>query len=88
MRFSDLKPHLDPVDRLLELYCEWHESCWDVRSAYEHFCATGSPDRARAFAAYTAALDREESVAQAYADQVTVVTALATADSSRQPEHV
>ncbi len=79
MKFVDFEPHLDPVDRLLELYCEWHESCWDVRGAYDNFGTTGSSDRALAFAAYAAALDREESVARAYADQVSVVTALATA---------
>jgi hypothetical protein len=74
------------VDHLLELYCEWRTTCWDVRAAYEHFCTAQASDRTLAFAAYNAALDREESVARAYADQVSLVSSLLADTSSAIPE--
>ena len=49
------------VDRLIELYCQWRSECWEVRSAYEQFTAATREERALAYAAYQAALDREES---------------------------
>ena len=64
------------VDRLIELYCEWRSVCWEVRSAYEQFTAANADDRALAYAAYQAALDREESAAGAYAEQTTRVASL------------
>jgi hypothetical protein len=74
------------VDHLLELYCEWRTTCWDVRTAYEHFCTVQASDRTLAFAGYNAALDREESVAKAYADQVNLVSSLLAETSSAIPE--
>jgi hypothetical protein len=65
------------VDRLIELYCEWRSTCWEVRSAYEQFTAATADDRALAYAAYLSALDREESAAGVYADQMTRVASLA-----------
>jgi len=58
------------VDRLIELYCEWRSECWDVRSAYEQFAAATPDDRTLAYAVYRAALDREESAAGLYAEQI------------------
>jgi hypothetical protein len=75
----DLEPTL-AVDRLLELYCEWRTTCWDVRTAYERFCTAYACDRSLAYAAYAGALDREELVARAYADHLTFVTSLLEAD--------
>lgn len=76
---------MDPVDRLLELYCEWRTTCWDVRTTYGRFCTVRASDRPLAYAAYAAALDREESIAGAYADQVSLVSSLLERDSSASP---
>lgn len=76
MRSSNVEPAQDPVDRLLELYCEWRMTCWDVRTTYGRFCTVPACDRPLAYAAYAAALDREESVARAYADHLALVTSL------------
>lgn len=67
--------HNAQVDHLLELYCVWRTECASVRTAYERFDAAERSERALAFAAYEAALDREESAAEMYADQVAVVSA-------------
>ncbi len=74
MKLLNLDPGADPIDRLLELYCEWREKCSDVQTTYEHFATVRPSGRELAFAAYTDALDREESVALAYADQVSLVS--------------
>ena len=58
------------VDRLIELYCDWRSECWAVRTAYEQFTAAPPEDRALAYAAYWAALDREEAAADVYAEQL------------------
>jgi hypothetical protein len=85
MRTSNREPASDPVDRLLELYCEWRMTCWDVRTTYGHFCTVSACDRPVAYAAYAAALDREESVARAYADHVSQVSSWLESDSSASP---
>ena len=72
------------VDRLIELYCEWRSVCWEVRSAYNQFTEAPAEDRALAYGAYLAALDREESAAGVYAEQMTWVATLADhAEKSR-----
>jgi len=70
------------VDRLIELYCDWRTACAEVRAAYERFCRACASDRELAFAAYAAALDREESACEDYAGQVHVVRS----SERRQPE--
>jgi hypothetical protein len=85
MRSSHRDPALDPVDRLLELYCEWRMTCWHVRTTYGRFCTAAACDRPLAYAAYAAALDREESIACAYADHVSLVTFLLERDSAASP---
>jgi len=84
MKSSTLEPTL-AVDRLLELYCEWRTTCWDVRTAYGRFCTVRACDRPLAYAAYQGALDREELVAGAYADQVSLASSLLERDSSASP---
>jgi hypothetical protein len=61
------------VDRLIELYCEWRTACGEVRAAYERFCRACASDRELAFAAYAAALDREQSACEDYAGQIHVI---------------
>jgi hypothetical protein len=68
---TEIRPDL--VDRMIELYCDWRTACWDVRAAYDRFLVAPAPDRAVAFAAYTAALDREQSACEAYAAQVRAI---------------
>jgi hypothetical protein len=68
---SEIRPDL--VDRMIELYCDWRTACWDVRAAYDRFLEAPAIDRAVAFAAYTAALDREESSCEAYAGQIRAI---------------
>jgi hypothetical protein len=68
---TEIRPDL--VDRMIELYCDWRTACWDVRAAYDRFLEAPTPDRAVAFAAYTAALDREESSCEAYAAHIRAI---------------
>jgi hypothetical protein len=60
---------------MIALYCEWRTACTAVQVAYEHVWDAASSDRPSAFAAYTAALDREESACEAYAESVDLITA-------------
>lgn len=73
-------PHaeIDPglVDRLIDLYCEWRAERREVRAAYARFCAAPPADRAVAFAAYDAALQREQRACEVYAAQVRFIQAL------------
>ena len=64
----------DLVDRLMELYCQWREECVRVQAGYERFSSAVTSDRKLAFAAYTAALDRERSASDAYAAQIRLIT--------------
>jgi hypothetical protein len=70
-----LDAQLDPdlVDRLIELYCDWRTSCAEVQAAYERFLDASACDRGVAFAAYRAALDREQSACELYADQIRLI---------------
>jgi hypothetical protein len=83
---ADIRPDL--VDRMMELYCEWRSGCADVRAAYGRFLDASASDRAAAFAAYTAALDREQSACESYAEQVRLVESDCTAASARARRRV
>jgi hypothetical protein len=63
----------DLVDRLIELYCDWRTECAQVQAAYERFLGAEPDDRTLTFAAYAAALDREESACESYAAQIRLV---------------
>lgn len=63
----------DMVDRMMDLYCDWRTECVGVQAAYDHFLGSEPSDRGAAFAAYTAALDREESACDVYAGQVRLI---------------
>ena len=64
------------VDQLITLYCNWRAECALVKVAYERFSRAAPRERAIAFAAYGAALDREASAADSYASQVDLVTSM------------
>jgi hypothetical protein len=76
--------HADMIDQLLEFYCAWREECVHVDAAYWGFSVASPPDRALAHAAYIAALDREESAARVYADQISRVSDRVRADAQRE----
>jgi hypothetical protein len=71
-----LDPQVRPeaIDRLIELYCDWREECAVVQAAYERFSSAAADNRALAFAAYTAALDREAAAARSFEDQFNRLT--------------
>jgi hypothetical protein len=78
----EIRPDL--VDRMIELYCDWRTSCEEVQSRYARFLDAPASDRAAAFAAYMAALDREESACDSYAELVRVIESRCTAQSVRR----
>ena len=57
-------------DALIDLYVEWREECSAVHAAYERWRQASRDDRAAAFLAYSAALDREERAGNVYAAMV------------------
>ena len=77
--------HRALVDRLIELYCDWRTECWQVRATYDRACDAPASDSAVAFAAYAAALDREQSACDAYAAQVRLVQSLFVEAETREP---
>jgi len=58
------------IDELLERYISWREECRTIRLAYRRWADCPRGERGLAYAAYLAALDREEHAAGAYADQI------------------
>ena len=57
-------------DALIDLYVDWREECSAVQLAYEGWREASKEDREAAFAAYNAALDREERASDIYADLI------------------
>jgi hypothetical protein len=55
------------ADEFLESYVSWLEACEDVRSAYRRWATSTPRQRGLAFAAYRAALDREEYASRVHA---------------------
>jgi hypothetical protein len=60
---------------MIEVYCDWRTGCGEVQAAYDRFRGASSSDRGAAFAAYTAALDREQAACESYAEQVLLIQA-------------
>jgi hypothetical protein len=52
---------------MIDLYVEWREECSAVQLAYEGWREASTDERTAAFAAYNAALDREERASELYA---------------------
>ena len=55
-------------DELLDLYLNWCEGTAAVADAYSSWAGAPAGEQGRCFAAYTAALDREEAAPRSYAD--------------------
>jgi hypothetical protein len=80
MNATDVKIRPEQADELIALYCDWREECVLVEAAYERFEAAPGADRTLAFAAYVAALEREESAAARYEAQIILITCEASAE--------
>jgi hypothetical protein len=61
---------LDPglIDDLIEVYVDWREECAALTRAYDEWAAVAVADRDLAFAAYQAAVDREQQASAVYSD--------------------
>ena len=70
------------MDEAVDAYVEWREECATVRDAYERWARAPAADSGSAFAAYWAAVDREERAADIYAE---LMGRLATACRLRSP---
>ncbi len=64
-----IRPEL--IDDLVEMYVEWREECLALRKPWERWSTVPVAERELAFAAYRAALDREEQASVVYADRLT-----------------
>ena len=69
------------VDGMIGAYVEWREACRLVHEAYRSWVSATGPGAGVAFWRYKAALDAEESAADAYAGFVRRVGHLARSDS-------
>ena len=70
------------VDAATGAYVDWREECAGVWDAYERWAHAPDIDAAGTFAAYGAALDREESASLAYADLLRIAGGKSPAPSS------
>jgi hypothetical protein len=77
--------HPDLVDRMIELYCDWRTDCAEVRVAYGRFLEASVSDRPVAFAAYMAALDREQCACEDYEAQVRQISSACAPERMRAP---
>ena len=55
-----LKRRSASADEFIESYVCWREACEDVRTAYQRWASCKQGERGLGFAAYRAALEREE----------------------------
>jgi hypothetical protein len=58
------------VDDVIDAYVDWREECHYVRDAYRRWSRAPRADAMLAFAAYAAALDREERASAYYAGRL------------------
>jgi hypothetical protein len=61
------------IDNLMEAYVDWREECATLAHAYEGWASCAAPDRDMTFAAYRAALDREQQASAVYSARVATV---------------
>ena len=59
-----------PVEDAMEAYAHWRQECMLVGDAYGRWAGAPAPDARLAFAAYVAALDREEQAEKLYANLI------------------
>jgi hypothetical protein len=66
------------VDATVDCYVDWREEAAAVRAAYRRWKEAARADRAQAFAAYRAALDRESLAGDLYAAAIAYYLTLTT----------
>jgi hypothetical protein len=83
----ELPWHRRLVDDMVDAYAEWRHECAAVQAAYDVWSGAAADDELLAFAAYEAAVDREELASQVYADLVRMVLRWVVPDdaSGRSP---
>ena len=59
------------LDGFLDSYVSWREACEQVRDAYDHWRRSPVSDRGQAYAAYSAALEREGFAADIHSSWAT-----------------
>ena len=57
-------------DEIIDLYLDWREEAAGVADAYATWADAPADEKVPCFAAYLAAIDREEAAARSYADVV------------------
>lgn len=62
------------IDHLMDAYIDWREECITLGDAYERWLTVAVAERSLAFAAYRAALDREQQASSVYADRFEMVS--------------
>jgi hypothetical protein len=67
---SRSRPVDDFVDLVLASYVEWREELEEANESYRVWREAPSAEEPSRFAAYAAALDREEAAADAYAESI------------------
>ena len=60
----------DPIADLIEVYVDWRQESAALQDAYERWSSAPEPDQDLAFAAYNAALDREEQASIVYREHL------------------
>ena len=65
------------ADEFLESYVRWREACEDVGAAYRRWMNSMPAQRGLGFAAYRAALDREERASRVHSEWAARVGSLA-----------
>ena len=64
-------------DEIVDLYVDWREEAAAVADAYALWADATADDKAARFAAFMAAIDREEAAARSYADVLAAAQLLA-----------
>ena len=72
------RPALEVVDAMMSRYVQWREHAAAATDAYGEWSAAPAGERASRFAAYLAALDREEASAGSYGAAVADVERFCT----------
>jgi hypothetical protein len=62
------------VDDVLATYAQWREGLDHADEAYHNWLEAPATEEPRRFAAYAAALDREEAAADSYAESIAQLT--------------
>jgi hypothetical protein len=73
------------VDEVLRCYVAWRNECETARAGYEAWCSGAEEERTIRFAAYNAAVDREERAARCYAESIDALRYAANQSFSRTP---